>query len=204
MKTILFSALALIISLSFGGEPIAIEQINIGASLPGGTVNVKEISGNNITLQEKAGKNGLLVIFSCNTCPYVVGWEDRYLPVSEFCKENNIGMVVLNSNEAKRQGEDSFEAMVAHAKAEGYTFPYAVDANHKLADLFGATKTPDVFLFNKDLKLVYKGSIDDNMKEPANVEESYLNDALKNMIAGKDIDPSKTVSVGCSIKRLAQ
>lgn len=183
---------------------VNIPQIAIGTSLPGGDIEVVDISGETLTLEGVAGSNGLLVVFSCNTCPFVWGWEDRYFHVAEFCRANDIGLILLNPNEARRDGGDSFEDMQEYARDKGYDFYYALDKDHALADLFGATRTPDVFLFNQDMVLVYKGAIDDNMKEPEKVEESFLKNALSNMLAGVDIDPDFTKAIGCTIKRLDQ
>ena len=148
-------------------------------------------------------KKGLLVIYSCNTCPWVVAWEDRYNELYKECANEGIGFVLVNSNEAKREGADSMEEMKAHAKEKGYfNFAYVVDENHVLADAFGATKTPDVFLFNEEMKLVYKGAIDDNSKDKNAVEEPYLMNAVKALSAGKEINPATTKALGCSIKRI--
>ena len=92
--------------------------------------------------------------------------------------------------------------MQARAKMQKYNFPYVVDTNHQLADAFGATKTPDLFLFDGELKLKYKGAIDNNARVPKSVSERYIQDAIVNMVSGKEIDPNATKSLGCSIKRL--
>ena len=149
------------------------------------------------------GKNGLLVIFSCNTCPWVINWEDRYNELHDLARKNDVGMIVVNSNEAQRGEEDSFEAMATHAKENNYSFPYVVDTNSELADAFGATRTPHVYLFDKDMKLVYRGAIDDNAKDKSAVAKPYLKSAIENMTNGKLIDPATTRSLGCTIKRKA-
>ena len=111
--------------------------------------------------------------------------------------------MLVNSNEAKRKGADSMDEMKNHAKEKGYLdFAYVVDQNHVLADAFGATKTPDVFLFNSDLELVYKGAIDDNSKNKGGVEEPYLMNAVKALSSGEEITPATTKALGCSIKRI--
>jgi hypothetical protein len=205
MNKMLFSVWMLAMSwpmMSFAQT--GIPQIEIGAKLPGGDILVKDISGEQLTLNKVAGANGLMVIFSCNTCPFVWGWEGRYIELAEFCKANDIGLIALNPNEARRDGGDSFEEMIDYANEKGYNFYYALDKDHILADIFGATRTPDVFLFNSEMQLVYKGAIDDNMKEPAKVEEHFLKNALANLISGKEISPNFTKAIGCTIKRLEQ
>jgi len=160
-----------------------------------------DISGAKLNLRELNQENGLLVIFSCNTCPFVIQWEDRYNELYDLCAANDIGMVLVNSNEAKRDGEDSFEKMQEKAEKEGYKMHYVVDEKHQLADAFGATTTPHIFLFNRDAKLAYRGLIDDNGKEKEAVTQPYLKNAIKAMIANDKIDPEVTKSIGCSIKR---
>ena len=154
------------------------------------------------TLNDLKKEQGLLVIFSCNTCPFVVAWENRYNDLQALCNNNKIGMVLVNSNEAKRAGDDSPEKMLEHASKLGYETPYLVDTNHELADAFGASSTPHAYLFNKDMKLVYVGAIDDNYKDANAVNEHYASDAIKNLATGKTISPAKTKAVGCSIKRV--
>ena len=185
------------------------EMLEIGSSLPGGDIEMMNIDNSKVTLKDIADKNGLLVIFSCNTCPFVVGngtksegWENRYPGLGDLCKEKNIGMVLVNSNEAKRDGDDSFAEMQAHYKAQNYNSYYVVDENSVLADMFGALTTPHVYLFNSKFELVYRGAIDDNVNRQSDVKNPFLNDAIENMIQGKEIKPEITKQLGCSIKRV--
>jgi thioredoxin-related protein len=176
--------------------------IEIGAQLPDGNIKMKcATSGNEYTLQSLNKENGLLVIFSCNTCPFVMAWEDRYPTIAKLAKENKIGFALLNSNDAKRDNADSFEAMQSHAKEKGYIWPYLYDDQSKIANTFGAQTTPHVFLFDKNGKLVYKGAIDDNYKDASAVTHFYLKDALTSLGTGKEIANAETRNLGCSIKR---
>ena len=177
-------------------------MLEIGQDAPLTDYKMKDISGEDVTLNQIKEKNGLLVIFSCNTCPFVIKWEDRYPGLAKQCSAGKIGMIAVNSNEARRDGDDSMEKMQAHATEKGYNFFYTVDDKSELAYAFGATHTPEIFLFDKDLKLTYTGSIDDNLKSAANVKNHYLEDAIKNQIDGKPIDPNKTKAIGCSIKKV--
>lgn len=181
------------------------ERLGIGGMMPMGDLKMKDVSGKMVSLDDAMGENGLIINFSCNTCPFVVAWEDRYPMIEKMAKENNMGLVLLNSNEAKRQGDnqdDSFEAMQAHAKEMNYDCYYLVDENHKMADAMSAFTTPHIFIFDGDKKLVYKGAIDDNYKEMAKVENQYIQKAIKAVAAGDKVDPSETKGRGCSIKRL--
>lgn len=199
MKTVAVILLAFL-SISFTD----LEQINIGDKAPKTDLKMESVDGKKASLTDLKKENGLCVIFSCNTCPYVIGWEDRYNELEEACAKNNIGFVLVNSNEAKRDGADSMKEMMAHAKEKGYgNFAYVVDENHVVADAFGATKTPDVFLFNGKMELTYKGAIDDNMKQKDSVEQPYLKNAINQMVAGEKVEPASTKAIGCSIKRVS-
>ena len=132
----------------------------------------------------------------------MIAWEDRYNEIEAICAKNGIGFVLVNPNEAQRNEQDSMEEMKKHAKEKGYgAYSYLVDEGHVLADAFGATKTPDVFLFNAKMELAYKGAIDDNMKHRESVKEPYLKNAISRMTAGEKIDPTSTKAIGCTIKR---
>ncbi len=180
-----------------------IQQLPLGSTLPLGDVQMEDISGRNLSLNEVKGDNGLLVIFSCNTCPWVIKWEDRYPVVQELATVNDIGIILLNPNEDYRDKGDGMEDMILHAEKAGYNLPYVLDKNHRVADAFGASRTPHVYLFNAEDKLVYVGAIDDNANSAADVEEFYLEDAIEQLSAGHAITRSTTKSIGCTIKRLS-
>lgn len=160
-------------------------------------------TGQTFVINDLKEENGLLLIFSCNTCPFVLAWEDRYPVVAELAKKNHIGFALVNSNYMKRDGDESMEAMKEHAKAKNYKWPYLDDDESELANLLGAQTTPHVFLFDKNMKLVYKGAIDDNYKDADEVEDFYLKDALNSLGSGKEIKTKETRNLGCSIKRKA-
>jgi hypothetical protein len=184
-------------------------DLAIGTNMPASDVKMKDVGGKELSLKEMAGKNGTLVIFSCNTCPFVVGsegsegWEGRYPELGAFSSRKGIGMVLVNSNEAKRDGGDSFADMQARYKSHKYSGSYVLDANSRVADAFGARTTPHVFLFDKSMKLVYKGAIDDNVGSASAVKEKWLMNAITNLVDGKTIEPATTRNIGCSIKRIA-
>ena len=176
------------------------KELDLGSILPLGDIKMADISGKDISLNDAKGKNGLLVIFSCNTCPWVIAWEDRYVELAETYKDKGVGIVAINSNEKQFETVDSMEEMQAHAKEQGYNFYYTMDNGSKLASEFGATRTPHIYLFDKKDKLVYRGAIDDNARKPDQVENTYLADAIDNMLAGSAIDPAATKALGCAIK----
>ena len=176
--------------------------INIGEQMPMQKIEIFDTNEKSRTLNNSLKKNGLLVVFTSNSCPFVVMWEDRYKLLEEKCRDSEIGMVYINSNQAKRNGDDSVEKMKNHSKEMGYTFPYLIDKNSEIANAFGAKTTPHIFLFNKGKKLVYKGAIDDNYKSANEVTENYLLDALENAGNQLAISIKETKAVGCSIKRV--
>lgn len=208
MKNSVLSLIALVLfSTSIWAAPGGNEQekfptIDIGTKLPAADSKMKDISGNTKALKDYSTENGLLVVFSCNTCPFVVYWEDRYPALKKLADELKVGIVMINSNEMKRGNDDSYEAMQAHAKDKNYNWPYLLDKDSKVANAMGAKTTPHVFLFDKDLKLVYKGAIDDNYEKASEVKEHYLENAMRNMSTGKKIEPNTTKPVGCSVKRV--
>ena len=209
MKKTLFilSAIAFVSLISFSTIK-DIESITIGSKAPLSNTKMKDVSEKSFSLEELKREKGLLVIFSCNTCPFVVGnnnmegWEGRYNQLFTIAEKNNIGMVLINSNEAKRNDADSFSRMKERSKKMDYKANYLVDKNSKLADAFGASTTPHVFLFDADLKLVYKGAIDDAVGSTKDVKSRWLSTAMKNMSTNQPIDPQTTRNSGCSIKRV--
>ena len=179
---------------------LSAKELDLGSILPLGDIKMADISGKDVSLNDAKGKNGLLVIFSCNTCPWVIAWEDRYVELAETYKDKGVGIVAINSNEKQFETVDSMKEMQAHAKEQGYNFYYTMDNGSKLASEFGATRTPHIYLFDKKDKLVYRGAIDDNARKPDKVENTYLADAIDNMLAGNTIDPTATKALGCAIK----
>ena len=175
-------------------------ELEIGSTMPLKDLQLADISGKNITLANAKGDAGTLVVFSCNTCPWVIHWEDRYVSLANTYAQKGIGMIAVNSNAARFGGEDSLEEMLEHAKNNGYNFPYAQDPESELASAFGATKTPHIYLFNGDDKLVYRGAIDDNAKNAKKVDEPFLANAIDALLAGNPINPQTTKALGCSIK----
>ena len=196
---------ALIISLLLLNTSLFAQKyptLNIGQKMPMQEAEIFDISDESITLNDNLKKNGILVIFTSNSCPFVVMWEDRYKLLEEKCMNSSIGMVYINSNQAKRDGDDSVEEMRNHSKKMGYTIPYLIDENSKLANAFGAKTTPHIFLFNSEKRLTYKGAIDDNYKSINNVTKNYLLDALEEVSNQKSVSINDTKAVGCSIKRV--
>lgn len=178
-------------------------SLSIGTGIPDQPYHITDVfSGGMPMLRDLNTGKGLLVIFTCNTCPFVIKNIDRTKEVLAYAKAKNVGIVFVNSNEAQRSAADSPEKMLEFGKQQGYP-NYYVDKNSELADIFGASHTPEVFLFDgKTEKLIYKGAMDDSPADPKSAKVMYLKNAIDNMLAGKAIAPAETKSVGCSIKRV--
>lgn len=205
MKKTLFVFAAIIALISLAFRPLEEEKyptIELGSSIPKFDYKMKDVSGAMMSLKDIKKEKGTLVIFSCNTCPFVIEWEDRYDDIMAIANRVGVGVALVNSNEAKRDNADSYEAMKSHALEQAYIAPYLVDENSALANAFGAKTTPHVFLFDSNDKLVYLGAIDDNSKDASQVKEKYLFDALYALNTGSEIKIAKSNAKGCSIKRL--
>jgi thiol-disulfide isomerase/thioredoxin len=177
------------------------DPLPLGSPIPNPGIKLKDISGKEVSLSEAKTDKGLLVMFSCNTCPIVKKYQSRTMEVCKHATDNNIGIILLNSNEATRGEGDSFDDMKEYAKQQGYYFNYVLDDNSKMADAFGAIRTPEIFLFDKDGKLVYHGAIDDNSTSPDEVTRKHAILAIDELATGKEISKKETRSVGCAIKR---
>jgi len=178
-----------------------IRSLAIGSSVPMADTKLKDISGKEVSIKDATQKNGVLVMFSCNTCPYVIRNQSRTKMVAAFVKQNNIGVILLNSNEAERGDGDSYSDMQSYARRQGYDFYYALDTDSRLANAFGATRTPEVYLFDTNGILQYKGAIDDNPADAGNVKRVYTREAITEMVGGKPVSVKESRSLGCAIKR---
>ncbi len=172
--------------------------IGIGDPIVDTDVKMKNVDGKMLSLNDIKGEKGTLVIFSSYHCPFVIGWQDVMVELGNTYTKKGIGVVFVNSNDPAVAG-DTFEKMQAMAKEEKYGFPFVVDATSGVAKNFGALKTPDVFLFNAEGKLVYQGAVGDGGRKPSG-GDIWLKNAMDAMLAGEKIDPAQTKAVGCSIK----
>ncbi|RMF29196.1 MAG: thioredoxin family protein [Chloroflexi bacterium] len=162
-------------------------------TLPG--VDDKEHS-----LADYADKEAVVVIFSCNHCPYVRAWEDRMIQIQADYADKGVQLIAISANDAKKYPADSFPKMKERAQEKGFNFPYLYDETQEVARAYGAERTPEVFLFDKAGVLRYHGAIDDNYEDPNAVRHHYLRDALDAVLAGQDPPVQETPPVGCTIK----
>lgn len=197
-----FISMVVLALLAFGFSPM--QELAIGSQMPQADLPMQDVSGKKITLSKAATKNGLLVIFSCNTCPYVVKNQEATREILNYAKSKNIGIAVINSNEGSRGGADSYEAMKDYANAQQYQWIYAIDKDNVVADAFGATRTPECFLFDANGILMYHGAINNNPSEPESATRMHTKEAMNEMMAGKPVTIATSKSIGCSIKRVSK
>ncbi|MCB9046902.1 MAG: redoxin domain-containing protein [Chitinophagales bacterium] len=202
MNKLFTLAFAAFISCSaIAGENI--KSIDIGTKIPMATAKMRSVDKKEVSFNDAKTQSGLLVMFSCNTCPYVIKSQARTKEMVTYAQKAGLGIVIVNSNEAKRDGDDSYKAMTKYAKDQGYDVPYVVDENSQLADAFGATRTPEVYLFDGNGTLMYKGAMEDNPANPSESTQLFLKDAIDKMTTGMVPDPGTTKSIGCTIKRVS-
>ena len=174
------------------------QQLRIGQPLPPFT-GLKGVDGRPHSYSEFKDPV-LIVVFSCNHCPYVQAYEDRMMDFQRAYSAKGVQFVAINSNEEKNYPEDSYDEMVRRAQRRKFNFPYLRDADQAAANAFGATHTPQFFVFDKGRKLRYSGKLDDNWKVPADAKEHFLGDAVDAVLAGRSVKVPETHSIGCTIK----
>lgn len=168
----------------------------VNFSLPNANKNV---GGESLNLEDSIKSKGLVVVFECNHCPYVVASIDRMNDLANFCSENDLGFVGINSNDASVYANDSYEHMIKRAN-KGMPYPYLYDESQTVAHAYGAKRTPEFFLFDNTNALVYRGRMDDSPKDPSQVSSTDLKNAIDAMLSGSAIEVRETESIGCSVK----
>ncbi len=175
-------------------------QLALGDAMPMGDVKMKNVTGKDLTLASSAGKQGTLVVFTCNACPWAKKWQTRVAEIGNSALAAGLGVVAINSNDPSLNAEDGYKEMQKRAKDLGFKFPYVVDATSDVARSFGATRTPEAFVFDAGGKLVYHGTVDDNANDAAAVKDAWLKDAVSAVAEGKAVSVAETKALGCSIK----
>lgn len=162
-------------------------------SLPG-------TDGQTYSLESLSKHSVLVVVFSCNHCPYVQAYEDRLVAIQRDYAGRGVQVIAINSNDDVNYPEDSFEQMTARAQAKGFNFLYVRDATQAVARAYGATHTPQLFVFDRVRALRYTGKIDDNWQHPKAVTRQYLRDVLDALLSDRAPAESQTHAIGCTIK----
>ena len=173
-------------------------NLKIGSHAP--DFNLPGVDGRKYSLNSFADKKALVVIFSCNHCPYVQAYEERIREIQTEYASKGVSVVAINSNEDMGYPEDNFENMKKRAVEQKFNFPYLRDEDQSIAKAYDATHTPEIFLFDEYRNLAFHGKIDDNWQEPNKVQNQYLRNALDELLKGKEISVPETFTIGCTIK----
>ena len=161
---------------------------------------LKNIDGKMVSMADYPDAKGYIVIFTCNHCPYAKMYEDRIIELDKKYSSNGYPVIAINPNDPEIQPEDSFANMQKRAKDKGFEFPYVIDEKQEVFPVYGATKTPHVFLLNDKKVVEYIGAIDDNARDAASVKEKFVENAITAMQKGDKPNPATTKAIGCSIK----
>jgi hypothetical protein len=194
------TALSLTLAARAHADDEATSALAIGDPIPMATVKMKNVDGKELSIADVKRAKGTLVVFSCNACPWAKAWETRIVSLGNAAQRRGVGVVVINANDPGVNAQDGYDVMKERAGQRRMQYPYVVDATSDVARAFGATRTPEAFLFDAQGRLVYHGTIDDNAHEPGKVEKRYLQDAVDAVVAGKQVGTTETKSMGCSIK----
>ena len=161
---------------------------------------LKSVDGKMYSMSDYKDAKGFIVVFTCNHCPFAVKYEDRVIELAKKYKSKGYVLLAINPNDPAAQPDDSFDKMKVRAKEKGFNFPYLFDEGQKIFPQYGATKTPHVFLLDKNLIVKYIGAIDDNVEDASAVKEHYLENAIAALEKGQEPEVSLTKAIGCSIK----
>ncbi|QHI38736.1 Thiol-disulfide oxidoreductase ResA [Kordia antarctica] len=165
--------------------------------------SLKNVDGKMVSMSNFSDAKGFIITFTCNTCPYSVAYEDRINELDKKYASKGYPVIAINPNNPDAKPGDSFEAMQTRAKEKGFTFPYILDDGQKVYPVFGASKTPHMYVLAKTPKghqVKYIGAIDDNYKDAGAVSKRYVEDAVDALLAGKEVEVTTTKAIGCSIK----
>lgn len=195
MQLLFFTLLAL------GAITLSAQPISVGSVAP--DFSLENIDGSTISLSDYSNEKGVMVIFSCNPCPYVIAYEDRIIDLHNEYASQGFPLVLINPNDAEKQPVDSMDEMRVRAEEKNYPFPYIKDVDQSVYKAYGATRTPEIFLLknngNGNFVVAYTGTVDDNYKDASAVNVSYASDAVKALLQGETPNPASTVAIGCSI-----
>ena len=167
---------------------------------PAPTFSLPGVDGKTWSLDSFADAELLVVVFTCNHCPYAIATEDRLLEIQRDYAERGVRLVAISSNDADKYPDDGFAEMKKRAEEKGFNFPYLYDESQEVARAYDAACTPDPFVFDGDRRLVYNGRVDDNWQEPSKVTRQDLRLVLDAALQGREVDFKHVPSMGCSIK----
>ncbi len=172
--------------------------LQLGAEAP--DFDLPGVDGKRYTLADFADAKLLIVVFSCNHCPYVVGSEDRMNALHDKYAPRDVAMIAINSNETENHPTDTMEHMIQRAADKGFAFPYVRDETQEVALAYGALRTPHYYVFDEQRRLRYTGRMDDNPRQAGKETTHELADALDALLAGNDPPIAVTNPIGCNVK----
>ncbi|MCB9236086.1 MAG: thioredoxin family protein [Bacteroidia bacterium] len=162
--------------------------------------SLPSVSGKTISPASFPEARGLVIVFTCNHCPYAVAYEQRLIRFQEKYASLGYPLIAISSNDPAKYPQDNFERMKERAAQRGFNFEYCFDESQQVAHAYQAERTPHAYLLNPDLEIVYQGSIDDNWEHEGSVRERYLENAIAAFDQGNTVETARTTPVGCSIK----
>ncbi|WP_029036197.1 thioredoxin family protein [Salinimicrobium xinjiangense] len=165
---------------------------------------LKNVDGKMVSLSDYPDAKGFIVIFTCNTCPFAVASEERIVALDREFKKKGYPVIAINPNNPKVQPDDTFELMQQKAEKAGFTFPYLYDESQTIYAKYGATKTPHVYVLQKQKGknvVKYIGAIDDNVRNADAVKVRFAANAVNELLAGKEVSLKETKAIGCSVKQ---
>jgi peroxiredoxin len=196
MKRAVFTAAVLL-----AGWMVAFSGVNPGDKAP--DFSLKNVDGQTVSLSDYKDEKGVIVIFTCNPCPFAKAYEQRIIELHEKYADKGFPVVAINPNDDGVSPEDTFDKMKERSSDKNFPFPYLKDESQEVYQSYGATRTPHIYLLENDggaFRIAYVGAIDDNAMDASGVTQKYLEDALVSVMAGNSPDPATTKAVGCTIK----
>jgi peroxiredoxin len=195
MKNLLIIGCAILVSLAFNFDNDGYEVGDQARDF-----NLKNVDGKMVSLNSYKDAKGYIVIFTCNSCPYSVAYEDRIIQLQSKYAEKGFPVIAINPNDDKKSPKDSFGKMKERAKDKDFNFAYVYDETQEITKAYGATNTPHVYVLDADKTVKYIGAIDNNTKNAADADKKYVEAAVEAILSSREIEIQKTKAIGCTIK----
>jgi len=197
---LVITGVLLVVAILFTNAATSVEGVDIGDKAP--NFSLKGVDGSEVSLADYKNEKGLVVVFTCNTCPYAKMYESRILELNNKYQSKGFPVVAINPNDIDQQPGDSMDEMIKRSKDKAYTFPYLRDDSQAVAKAYGATKTPHVYVLSNsgDFKVEYIGAIDDSPRDESDVSKTYVEDAIDAILAGDKPSVTNKNAIGCTIK----
>ncbi len=195
MRKLLIFGFAIIVSLAFTAEK---DGYAIGDKAT--DFNLKNVDGKMVSLKSYEDAKGYIVIFTCNSCPYSVAYEDRIIELQRKYAGKGFPVIAINPNDDKKSPKDSFNKMKERAKEKNFNFAYVYDDSQEITKAYGASNTPHVYVLDAERTVQYIGAIDNNTKNAADADKKYVEEAVDAILAGEKVPTEKTKAIGCTIK----